>query len=324
MAAPDVIAVVNPVAGGGRAGRLWSRLGLDVRCAHTRWPGHARQLAAAAVQAGVRRVIVVGGDGTVSEVAAALVGTSVVLAIVPAGTGNDFAFTLGVPPRADAAAHLALAGSARVVDVGMVERAAPDGGCATFVNVAGCGFDAEVVRCIGRMRAAGGGSLAYLSAVLRTLARAKPIALTLVLDNTLRLRRRAVGVAVANGSHYGGGLHIAPRASVDDGWFDVCVVGDVGAAGLLGLLPFLYAGMHGRYPRVEFFRCRAVDIESATGGGVGCQADGELVGELPVTFRVEPRALRVAAPLARRSASDRQHAERSPRWSVTDGRVGRT
>ena len=312
MSRRNVVAVVNPVAGGGRGGRLWPRLGLDVVCAPTRRPGHARQLAAEAVAAGAERVIAVGGDGTVSEVASALVGTSAVLGIVPAGTGNDFASMLRVPRNARAAAQVALAGPVRSVDTGTVERQTREDVWVNFVNVAGCGFDAEVVRRIGPMRAAGGGSLAYLGGVLRTLARARPIDLTLVLDDALRLQRRAVGVAVANGSHYGGGLHIAPRASVDDGWFDVCVVGDVGAAGLLGLLPFLYAGLHAYYPRVEFFRCRSVRIECAT-SGVGCQADGELIGELPVTLRLVSRALRVAAPLSQRSVADEHQKRRPPK-----------
>jgi diacylglycerol kinase (ATP) len=150
------------------------------------------------------------------------------------------------------------------------------------VNVAGCGFDAEVVRSLTRRQSA----LAYLLGVLRTVTGYTPRAMRIELDGTV-LERRAVGVAVANGPRYGAGLRIAPRASMDDGLFDVCLVGALGAAGVVGLLPFVYLGAHQRYPRVEFFRARTVRIE----GEAGCQADGELVSDLPARFEVVPKAL---------------------------------
>ena len=317
------LAVVNPGAGGGRGARLWSRLGLAVPCVVTERAGHARQLAAAAVESGAERVIAVGGDGTVSEVASALVGTGATLGMIPAGTGNDFAWTVGVPRDARAAAHLALSGLVRDVDVGVVERgearidrqgvrapeaARPRGvrrrtGRAVamgryFVNVAGCGFDAEVVRRMGPMRAAGGGSLAYFTGVLRTLSRVTATELTLVLDDRRRIEHQAVGVAVANGSHYGGGLHVAPRAMVD----------------LERMVGYLCGGRRGcggtSRPVAVSLRRRARAVSAggvlSVGGsmrmqsaapGVHAQADGELVGALPVTFRIEPRAPLVSQPL---------------------------
>src|SRR5689334_22737693 len=108
-----VMAIVNPVAGGGRAARVWARLDLGVACVATERPGHARELARAAAERGVERVIVVGGDGTVSEAAGGLQGTDTALAVVPAGTGNDFGRGLGVLRDLPAAGHLALNGAAR-------------------------------------------------------------------------------------------------------------------------------------------------------------------------------------------------------------------
>jgi diacylglycerol kinase (ATP) len=280
-----VLAVVNPAAGGGRPGRVWAELSpTGMECVRTERPGHATEIAREAAAGGYERVVAVGGDGTVSEVTAGLVGSETALGIVPCGTGNDFSRALGVPSRPSAALRLALGGSARPIDVGRIDIA---GRSRWFANVAGCGFDAEVVRRLRR----GQSSLVYLFGVLRTVTGYKPRRMRVEFDGRM-VERRAVGVAVANGPRYGAGLRIAPRASLDDGLFDVCVVGALGAAGILGLLPFLYLGAHARYPRVELFRARSVAIE----GDAGCQADGELVGDLPARFEVVPGALRVVAP----------------------------
>jgi diacylglycerol kinase (ATP) len=162
------------------------------------------------------------------------------------------------------------------IDLGRVRAG---GRCASFVNVAGCGFDAEVVR---RTPSGGGrgGPLPYLAGVLRTLLAFRPRPMRFVLDGGPALERRALGVAVAIGPRYGGGLTIAPQAVLDDGLLDVCLVGDLGPGQLLALLPRLYAGTHAGHPAVEFFRCRELRAECAQ-RGVACQADGELLGELP-------------------------------------------
>lgn len=283
------LAIVNPVAGGGRAAAVWAALSPGgIECVATERPGHARVLARESAARGVERVVAVGGDGTVSEVAAGLCGSKAELAIVPAGTGNDFALGLGIPSQPLRALRVALEGAVRSIDVGCIEV---DGQRRQFVNVAGCGFDAEVVRRLGSVRRGGPGSLLYLAGVLRTLAAFRPRQLRLELDATV-VERRALGVAVANGSRYGGGLRIAPCARVDDELLEVCIVGALGAAGIVGLLPFVYVGAHVHYPRVEFFRCHSVRIA----GGATCQADGELVGDLPATFSLLPGALRVITP----------------------------
>ena len=159
---------MNPIAGGGRAARVWRSIGPRfvehaIACSATRSPGEAIQLAREAVAHRAERVIAVGGDGTVSEIAASLVGSSTALAVIPAGSGNDFARAIGLPRKPAAAAHLALHGTPTRVDAGCATLSdAPR----TFVNVAGCGFDADVVRHLAYPR---GGSLAYLAAVLGTL-----------------------------------------------------------------------------------------------------------------------------------------------------------
>ncbi len=283
------LVIVNPAAGRGRAVRVWEglrHLESRVECVTSEAPGHARHMALEATRRGVDRVVAIGGDGTVSEVAGGLAGTDVALGIVPAGTGNDFSRALGLPTTPEAAAQVALDGSGRRVDLGEVhigER------CVAFVNVAGCGFDAEVVR---RTRAAPrmGGMVPYFIGIMRTLWAFRPRPMRFVVDGQ-PLERRALGVAVANGHSYGGGMRIAPGAVIDDGLFDVCLIGDVSPVRLLALLPRLYAGTHDGHPAVEFFTCRELRVDPMESANVCCQADGELVGDLPATFRIQPRGL---------------------------------
>jgi diacylglycerol kinase (ATP) len=289
VALNGALAIVNPAAGRGRAAQVWNRLLVahaSVECVMTEAPGHARHLALDAAKRGVERVVVVGGDGTVSEVADGVAGTQVAVGVVPAGTGNDFSRALGLPPEAGAAARLAFGGSTRWIDLGQVRVGERH---VAFVNVAGCGFDAEVVR---RTSAAPrlGGMLPYLIGIVRTLTAFRPRLMRLEVDGQ-PLERRALGVAVANGPRYGGGMLIAPHAVIDDGLFEVCLIGDVTPMQLLALLPRLYAGTHTGHRAVEFFKCRELRVAPVMSADVSCQADGELLGAIPVTFTIQPRGL---------------------------------
>ncbi len=281
--------IVNPAAGRGSGARIWQRLQhmhSGVECLTTDGPGHARALALEAVTRGAERVVAVGGDGTVSEVAGGLAGTDVALGIIPAGTGNDFSATLRLPTSPEAAAHLAFDGSTEWVDLGQVrigER------CVAFVNVAGCGFDAEVVR---RTPATArlGGTLPYLIGIVRTLSVFRPRPMRFLRDGQ-PFERVTLGIAVANAPTYAGGMRIAPEAKIDDGFFDVCLIGDISISRLLALLPHLYAGTHRGRRDVEFFRCRELSVEPLSAADVSCQGDGELLGQIPATFSMQPKGL---------------------------------
>lgn len=289
----STLVIVNPAAGRGRAVRIWTRVSTRVSCfkdlewVTTRAPGHARNLARDAVSRGVDRVVAVGGDGTVSEVAGGLAGSQVALGVIPAGTGNDFSHALGLPSAPEPAARVALGRSRRRVDLGHVHNADQR---VSFVNVTGCGFDAEVVRRTSATLCAGG-ALLYLGGILRTLRAFRPVPMRLVADGR-SLERLVLGIAVAIGPRYGGGMLIAPHAVVDDGWFDVCLIGDVTPLQLVALLPRLYAGTHGVHRAVELFRCRELTVEPVLAASdVGCQADGELLDRLPATFSIQPQGL---------------------------------
>ena len=293
-----VLVVVNPAAGGGRARRIWRRLrerGLvpgDWEGVETRGLHHARELARTAASRGDDRVVVVGGDGTVSAVASGLVGSSCALAIIPGGSGNDFGRALGVPVAPAAAARLAATGVARPVDVGEI-RFDRDRGY--FVNVASFGFDAHVAQHAQASCLRFGGTFRYLVGMLRTLRRLRPSRVQIDLDGR-QLERSVLLLAVANGACYGGGLRIAPDARLDDGYLDLCVVRGLSPAAVLGLLPRVYWGGHRHHPGVELLRCQRAQVWGPA--GLPGQADGERLPALPATFSLRPSALRCVAPSA--------------------------
>jgi len=286
-----ILAIVNPVAGRGAAARAWAQLrtlyGWD--SAQTERPGHARELAAST--AGVyERVVVVGGDGTASEVANGLAHSPTAMALIPAGTGNDLAVNLGIPRDPVRAANLAATGCARSIDLGHIQTAA---GTSYFVNIAGFGFDAEVAWRVNRLPKFGGGTLPYIGGVLQTLWQFRSPGMRLTLDNTV-IDEPIFLAAVANCASYGGGMRIAPSAQPDDGLFEVCVVKDLNRLEVLRLLPSLYTGGHVRHRAVQIIRCASVSVDASA--RVLCQADGELVGELPARFAIQAGALQCVTP----------------------------
>jgi len=285
------LVIVNPVAGNGRAARVWQRVRPDVdglrqsECVMSERVGHARELAQSAAQAGYERVVVVGGDGTMCEVASGVAHTPTAVAMIPAGTGNDCCRNLNIPTDIIAAANLALAGPVRAVDLGEIQTSS---GSTHFVNVAGFGFDAEVAWRVNSMPKFVGGTVPYAWGVLRTLWHSNSPRMRISLGEH-ELEQPVFLVAVGIGACYGGGMRIVPDAVIDDGLFDVCVVGKLSRLEVLRLFPKIYSGAHRGHPAVQFFRCREVRAESA--GRVRCQADGELAGDLPASFTIHPGGL---------------------------------
>jgi YegS/Rv2252/BmrU family lipid kinase len=286
------LAVVNPAAGKRAGPRIWQRIRDSFEDAR-RWefatserPDHARELATLAAQRGYERVVAIGGDGTVSEVASGLASSRTVLGIVPAGTGNDVSDNLDIPRDPLAAARLAASGAPRAIDVCEVQTRQRT---ACFVNVAGFGFDAEAAWRVNRLPKLMGGTLPYVAGVLQTLWRYRSPAMHISIDDR-PLDRRVFLVAVGNCPSYAGGMRIVPAAVPDDGLLDVCLVKDLSRVAVLRILPKLYSGGHVRHPAVEMFRCRSVSADADV--RVLCQADGEHVGELPVRFSIQPGALR--------------------------------
>jgi diacylglycerol kinase (ATP) len=241
-------------------------------------------------------LVVVGGDGMVNLGVTVLEGSNVPLGIVPSGTGNDMARGLGIPVGDTEAAIEALVRAlpqpARAIDAAAVSFTNSDGlpGSARFAGILSAGFDALVTERANRMRRPRGRSR-YTIALLVELARLRPITYTLTLDGVVH-HERAMLVAVANNLSFGGGMKVAPDASLDDGLFDVVLVRPLGRLAFLRIYPRVFAGTHLSDPRVVVHRAASVRVEA---DGVVAYADGERIAPLPVTIEMDPGSLRVLA-----------------------------
>jgi YegS/Rv2252/BmrU family lipid kinase len=283
--------IVNPVAAGGRArralagvrGRL-DALGLEHRAQYTRGLEHAAALTREAAEAG-ETAVAFGGDGLVGAVAGALRDGNGVLGVLPGGRGNDFARVLGIPLEPLAACDVLATGSVQAVDLGQANGR-------TFIGIASCGFDSVANRIANETRLVRG-NLVYVYGALRALVSWKPATFTLQLDGEART---ATGytVAVANSKAYGGGMFMAPSASLHDGLLDVVIVAATPKLRFLRLLPTVFEGQHVRHENVEVVRCRSAHI--AASRPFTLYADGDPIAELPVTVSVLPEAIRAILP----------------------------
>ena len=275
---------------------------IDGRLLETRERGQAEELAADATHRGHDRVIAVGGDGTIQEVLNGLMadgrgpdGGAPELGIVPAGRGNDVARGVGLSPNNPVGSVPIAAGDrTQPLDVG---RAVDESGAVRHFGAAGgVGFDAQVawIMAVNRkawMRGEAGYFLATLNELRRY--RNRDLRLTLRGDGADRVvEQRSLFVAFANGPFYGGGMQICPGASTNDGWLDICIVGDLSRLEALRELPGIYKARHVNNPRVEIVPVRALRIEGD--GETRVHLDGEPFGGLPLEVSVLPGAVSVA------------------------------
>jgi diacylglycerol kinase (ATP) len=273
------------------------------RLLETREAGHAERLAAAAADLGHDRVIAVGGDGTAQEVLNGLMSAGIgpdgglpAFGLVPGGSGNDLARSLGLPLTPMEALTVALGDHTRPLDLG---RASHDGQVRYFSAAGGTGFDAQVAFTMSGKRSRWQrGRAGYFLSTLNELRRYKNRSLSLRLATDTGARQldgRFLFVAFANGPYYGGGMQICPDASVSDGYLDLCLVGDIGRLGALRELPGIYRAAHVDHPLVEIVRVRELRIEGEPQTRV--HLDGEPFGMLPVDIAVQEAAIAVAAPI---------------------------
>jgi diacylglycerol kinase (ATP) len=269
----------------------------------------------------VDAVLVFGGDGTIHRHLGQLVELGLPVLIVAAGSGNDFARSLGLPQVRDALAawrkFRAGGGNVKVIDLGVITPldarsvatgSAGDGDVTAhdvlaspryFCCVAGVGLDAEVARKAGKLprwlRSRGGYVLSLIPTMLRLTALAMKISSRDDGDSWMpRSDRPTLLAAFANTPSYGGGMKIAPEAKMDDGLLDVCVVGSVDAFKLFCMFPTVYGGQHLKIREVEYFKTRQVRVE--TEHPVDVYADGEYVCRTPVEIGIQTDALKIVTP----------------------------
>ncbi|MFG2773324.1 diacylglycerol kinase [Streptomyces sp. NPDC048350] len=295
----EITLFVNPTAGRGRgahaaqpAAQAFRDAGFTVRTLLGTDADDALRRAREAVAGGTGALVAVGGDGMISLALQAVAGTRTPLGVVAVGTGNDFARALGLPLRDPSAAgrlaaELLKGGGGRDIDLGRV-------GDRWFGTVLASGFDSRVNDRGNRMRLPVG-RFRYDLAMIAELAAFRPVPYRLTFDDGTERQVEATLVAVGNGTSYGGGMRICAGARMDDGLFDVTVVGDCSRTTLIKVFPRVYRGTHLDHPAVTVHRVRSLTLDAP---GVTGYADGEPLGPLPLTAVCVPGALRVLAPPA--------------------------
>ncbi|AUX41767.1 hypothetical protein SOCE26_031900 [Sorangium cellulosum] len=289
--------IVNPAAGNAaQAARLRDlsagRAGVELL--ETEGPGHGRELARAAVEAGADLVVAAGGDGTINEIVQGLgpYRDRARLALLPLGTGNDLARTLGVPlDPAEAFALLDedhVEAQTRKLDLVHVESAGQTRYC---LNVAAGGFSGQVDEALTDDMKATWGPLAYLRSAMKVLPDLTGYQTTIAWDDQEFERVEALNVIVANGRTCAGGMRVASRASMEDGLLDVVIVRYASLLDLAAVAARLLAGTY--LSSDEVMHRRASRVRIAAKPGMWFNVDGELLSNAPISFSVEPRAIRV-------------------------------
>lgn len=304
------VVVANPAAQGGRVGKQKARIEALLRDAlgpvEVRWTtaaADAPRFAREAVEAGVDRVMSLGGDGTHSAVvngimAAGLAPGAVTLGILPAGTGGDFRRLLVHGETLERAAGVLAEAQAAPVDVGALTWTTDDGGEASgwFLNIASFGIGGLVDRFANTSSKRLGGKASFAIATARALARYRPARVRLVLDGEVVEPGAVTNVLVCNGRFGGGGMMFAPDALLDDGLFDVVVLRHVSLLHTATSASKVYSGAHLRDPSVSVHRARRVEATVLGDDPAWLDLDGEAPGRAPLTATVVPGALRLLDP----------------------------
>ncbi len=282
-----IAVILNPAARGEKAKAMSDKIrrlahGSSFKLSPAR--GHTQLLAKQAVEEGFKTIVAAGGDGTINEVVNGMAGSDATLGILPVGTMNVFAAELGLPTNnLRECWELIEAGNVRRVDL-------PRANKNYFVQLAGVGLDAQVVKETSWNFRKNFGPLSYVISATQIAARKPP---RLVVDAEGKLREGSF-VLIGNGRYYGGPFVIFKDAQIDDGMLDVLIFKNLGYLDIVRYLNAIVFGNHVTLPDVEYFQTVKATIRSEQ--EVPVEVDGELIGHLPVSFRFSSRKLKVTAP----------------------------
>jgi len=301
--------VVNPNAAMGTLAREWPRIETLARDrlgpfqAHiTTAAGDATRLTRQALLEGAELVVCMGGDGTLNEVVNGFmdedgsIQPEAVLGFIPQGTGCDFIKTVPIPKELNMAIDLIKDSHARPIDLGRIRYRDHHGrtSCRYFHNVTSFGLGGEVDERVNRTTKAFGGFISFIWATLVSILIYDKKRIRLKVDNGADLRVTSWNVVVANGQYHGGGMWVAPEATVDDGLFHVTVVGDLALSEVFRHLPKLYNGKLLQLEKVDAFVGKRVEADSDQ--RVLLDVDGEQPGQLPAIIEMVPKAVRLIRP----------------------------
>ena len=300
------LVVVNPNAGRRKGLRDWekisdnfSRYGLRYHAIFTERPGHATEIVTEQVdRRGFRRIVVVGGDGTMNEVVNGVFRqkryktTDITLGMITVGTGNDWGRMFGIPADYEEAVRILTRNQTFIQDAGMVRYCNEDEpGDRYFVNIAGMGFDAEVTRKTNRLKEKGrGGILLYFMNIFTSLLNFRHVEALISVDG-LDVENKIFSMNVGICRYSGGGMIQAPNAVPDDGLFDLTVIRKLSKPDVILSLKRLYNGTIHMHPKVDSYTGRSIRVESRE--TIRLETDGETLGHTPIEFSIIPKSVKV-------------------------------
>jgi diacylglycerol kinase (ATP) len=278
----EILVILNPAARSERARNVWDRIESlpRARVRPTQAPGDAQRFAREAADAGIRVVVAAGGDGTINDVVNGIAGSGTALGILPVGTMNVFAAELGLPNDLEEAWEVVEAGYTRSIDLAQANDH-------FFVQLAGIGFDAQVVERTSWNFKKNFGPLSYLVSAAQIAAEKPP---RIVVESEGRTWEGSF-VLIGNGRFYGAPINVFKEAKLDDGLLDILILKNLGYLDLARFLTGVFTGTHTEFEDVDYFQTSLANVRSDE--EVPVEVDGELMGKLPVDFRIAPRKLRV-------------------------------
>lgn len=300
------LVVVNPNAGRRRGLRDWEKISdhlhrydLRYEAVFTERPGHATEIVTEHIdRRGYRRIVVVGGDGTMNEVVNGVFRqkryktTDITLGMITVGTGNDWGRMFGIPADYEEAVKILTRNQTFIQDAGKVRYCNEDEpGDRYFVNIAGMGFDAEVTRKTNRLKEKGrGGVLLYFMNIFTSLLNFRHVEAFISVDG-LDVENKIFSINVGICRYSGGGMIQAPNAVPDDGLFDLTVIRKLSKPDVILSLKRLYNGTIHMHPKVDSYTGKTIRVESRD--TIRLETDGETLGHTPIVFSIIPKSVKV-------------------------------
>lgn len=297
--------IVNPNAGNRKGQKDWKRISalftreeIGITAAFTERKGHAIELTNQAIREGFRKIIVVGGDGTLNEVINGIFlqdycpTTEMTIGLIPVGTGNDWGKMFGIPLVYEGAVKVIKESKTLIHDVGVVSyHTSNELHKRYFINIAGLGFEALVVKKTNKQKDKGHSNKAiYFLNLLTSLVSYRKTTAEITIDGSTS-RARIFSINVGNGRYCGGGMRQTPEALPDDGLLDVTVIREMGRLEIIRNLKLLYDGTILSHPKVDGYRTKNIRI--STDSLLYAEADGELLGHTPAEFSIIPASVKV-------------------------------
>jgi len=298
--------VVNPVSANKTTAREWplyekalSDAGFEFDAVLTEYPGHAAELTRKALKLGYKTIMSVGGDGTMNEVVNGffdndrLIDENSRLVVFSRGTGCDFIRTLGINKNIEDLLAILKRNREKQIDVGRLSLVSAEGNMSVkyFLNIADIGIGAETADRVNKNSKRLSGFLSFMLGTLSTVVLYKNQNFEVVIDDNIHLNGIMNSVIVANGKYFGGGMMVAPDAVMDDGVFDIIILGNLSKPDIIKSFPLIYKGKHMNHPKLKYYRGRKVKV---TSGGKGLiEVDGEIPGRADAVFELMPKAFKI-------------------------------